>query len=256
MITLDQSALSQSLQRWNQSVALKQAVLGQAAEKTVLVEAGRLVESLIKLTPSAKKDNIQIDVKSKFVSLNLDHVRQTDGPAEWYAFQPNAIFGVAKDQDMSGASVEELYRLNKTLKVNKQGRVIAGKRGKQTVYIWKKIVTKAATVNALIAKLKKHVGRRAAGWLVSWNDLKMIGLKSSYNPPQYIAQHSQGARGYSINGLGIKGSPEFTIENHAIGIENRSMDIVVQAALNIRADAMTKRLEYLVKYPERISEET
>ncbi len=237
-------------------MALKQAVLGQAAEKTVLIESGRLAESLIKLTPSAKKSDIEQDVRSKFVSLNLDHTRQVSegSDADWYAFSPNAIFGVVKSKDMTDASVEDLYKIHISTEVDKHGRSAVGKRGKQTVYLWQKIVTKTATVNKLIAKIKTHVGRRSAAWAKCLEELIALGYKSSYSIPAYIQKHVTGARGYSTPELN-KVNPSVTITNFAVGIGNREINGIIQSALDIRATAMTKRLEYLVKYPEKISEE-
>lgn len=269
MITVDQSALEQSIQRWQQSIGLKIAQLGLAAEKVVLIEGGRLAEELMDFTPRADKKQIEIDVKRSFLSLNVDHQRRAHGKSgkltaeyttsydtEWYAFQDNAIFGVGRDRDMRDASADDLYKVYTTTTVQKGGRLKVGQRGKQSIYVWQKILTKASTVNQVVQRIKRHVGRMAAGWVVGFRGLEAEGYKSSKTLPKYITDNEQGARGTFSHTLKVLGAPSITIENHAVGIGNKSMESILAHALDTRAYKMTERMKHLLDHPEKISEET
>ena len=268
MVMVDQGALQQSLQRWNSFIAGKIDFIHQAGPKVVRVEAGRLVQTLIKVTPPTEpaktRDSIGGKVDATFHVLGTENGRSWTefdqggkhgyGDVAWYAFQPNAIFGVAKDVDMTGASAAELYSVYQAnRRQTKEGRIMAGKRGKQTVYIWRKITTLAKEVAVLKARLKKHVGRLKAGWLPTWKDLGRP--QGTYAPPQWVTQHEAGALGYSINGLGDPRFPQFTLENHAKGAGSQKMNALVKTALDIRSKAMVQRMTFLVKHPEKLAEE-
>ena len=268
MITVDMPALQQSIARWNSYIAGKIDMLQVNGQGVVKIEAGRLVQTLIKVTPpedrSKTSESIEGRVTGTFHVLGEGGHRDFDsassggkagsGDVRWYAFTPGEIYGVARDKDMSGASAEDLYAVYfASRKLTTDGRVNAGSRGKQTVYLWQKITTKAAAVRKLAARLKKHVGRLKAAWLVAWNDLGKPG--GTYAPPQWVTQHESGARGYSINGLGDPRYPQFTLENHAKGAGSGKMAGLAKTAMDIRTNAMVKRMTFLIAHPEKVAEE-
>ncbi len=133
----------------------------------------------------------------------------------WYAFTPRGIYGVAQDYDLTNATVAGLYATYFQTKTNKMGRIIVGKRGKQTIYLWQKYTVNEQTVKKLIERLKKHIGRLKAGWTVAWNKLGQPGQPV----PGWITRHENGARGDGIDGLGIPDQPSFTLINRALGID-------------------------------------
>jgi hypothetical protein len=271
MITVDQPALQQSLQRWNSYIAGKIDFTHLAGKEVVRVEAGRLVQTLIKVTPPAEpartRESIEGRVDRTFQVLGTENGRSwVDldqggkhgyGDVAWYAFQSNAIFGVARDADMTGASAAELYAVYQANKrQNKQGRIIAGRRGKQTVYIWKKITTLASEVRKLKTRLKSHVGRLKAGWCPAWD--KLGQPRGTYAPPRWVTDHNVEGKvqGYAINLIDDPRFPQFTLENHAKGAGSDTMNGLVKTALDIRSKAMVKRMTFLVKHPEKLGEET
>lgn len=267
MITVDKPSLEASLTRWNSFVAGKIDMTQLAGQGVTRKEAGRLVQTLIKITPPADRkgsmDKLGAKVEGKFHSLGEESghsfsefsagSKAGQGDVRWYAFQPNSIYGIKQDLDMSEASVEDLRDVYYKTQLNGDGRIVAGTRGRQTVYLWQKITTKAATVKKLAKRLKDHFGRLKAGWLPSWKDLGRPG--GTYSPPGWVTDHEDGARGYSINGLGDPRFPQFTLENHAKGAGTAKMNGLVRDALVIRSEAMVKRMSFLIKHPEKLSEE-
>ncbi len=248
-------------------LAKKADLLHVTGQSVVKVETGRLLDTLVTITPPDDRkmsaDKIQKRVSQVFRSLSEDlsfHDKDSksgSGDVTWYAFQPNAIFGLAKDKDLRKASVDDLYQLFFKTRINKQGRIVAGKRGKQTVYIWQKLTTKASRVKQLTARFIKHLGRAKAGWAVSLEDVRDLGWKGGKPIPEWVRPHMTPgkARGYAINHLSDKTKPSFTIENHAKGIGSRLFERLKNQALRIRIQAMEKRMAYLIKHPDRIKEE-
>jgi hypothetical protein len=267
MITVDQAALGRSIAKFNQAVALRISVTHEAAHDVLRDEAGRLNETMMRFTPPASvaktRDNITERVGKKFGSLGTgtahdfsDYspgVKAGSGNVRWYAFEPHAIYGIKAENDKTGASVEDLYQLYFSTKLNKQGRIVAGQRGKQTVYLWQQIKTKASTVAKLTKRLRGHVGRAKAGWLKAYRRLQSQGFSSSYSPPKYITDHENGQeRGFFVDGLGAPGGPTFSIGNTAKGIGSAKMRQIATDAMRIRAEAIPKRLQYLIRHPELI----
>lgn len=225
---------------------------GDSASKFVRYQAGQLHQTMVRLTPpkNRAKTNAAIErrVDAKFHTLRnpaFDHTHSGSDSVEWYGFQPNAIFGVAKDSDMTKASADDLYQFYFKTRLNKQGRIVAGRRGKQTVYIWQKVTTKESTVNRLKARLKRHIGRLKAAWLPSWEELGRPGKP----PAQWIARHAEGARGYAINGLGIKGHPQFTMANRALGAGK--LHGIAMAAMRLRSKAMLTDMRLIIAGKKR-----
>jgi hypothetical protein len=253
--------------RFNQAVALRIKVTGEAAHNVLRDEAGRLNETMMRFTPPADisktRQNITERVSSKFSSLGTDTAhdfadyepgeKAGRGDIRWYAFQPHSIYGIARASDKTKASADDLYKIYFGTKLNKQGRIVAGQRGKQTVYLWQSIKTKASTVAKLAKRLREHVGRAKAGWLKGYRRLQSAGFSSSYSPPQYIAKHENGQeRGFFLDGLGAPGNPTFTIGNTAKGIGSVKMADIARRAMLTRAVAIPKRLQYLIRHPELI----
>jgi hypothetical protein len=266
MVTVDKPSLDQSLRRWNAHLATKIDMTHLAGQDVVRVEAGRLVQTLVRITPpedrSASMQKLGARVEGKFHTLGSEqhsfHELAAGGKAgnsdvRWYAFQSDGIYGVAEDADMTNATADGLYRVYFDTPLNKEGRIVAGHRGRQTVYIWRKITTKLATVKKLAARLKRHFGRLKAAWLAGWIDLGRP--TGTYAPPAWVLQHETGARGYSINGLGDPRYPQFTLENHAKGAGSAKMNGLARDTMEIRSQAMVKRMSFLIKHPEKLAEE-
>jgi hypothetical protein len=265
MIKLESQTFEQSLARWNQYIAAKAEMLHLPAPKVLEKEGGRLVQTLIKLSPPLNRagsmeklgeraartfHTLGEDKGHDFVAL--DSPKAGRGDVRWYAFQDNAIFGVAKDADKTSATDEEIYKLFLGTKLNEQGRIIAGQRGKQTIYIWQKVTTTAAQVKRLIARLKEHYGRLKAGFLPAWESLGSPG--GEYAPPGWVTKHQDGARGDKENRLKDRANPSFTIINFAKGAT--AIRGLAAAAMKVRAQAMVNRMTFLLKHPEKVSEET
>lgn len=274
MIYLDETAFRQAEARFNAAVALKIKQMGLNGEMCVRVEAGRLAETMMRLTPPkdimAARTKIQNRVKAEFTAMTDTVENRTvkwtkrhhalsagayGEPVLWYHFTPTGIYGVAQTKDLREASADDLYALWKGNRITKQSRFIAGKRGKQTVYLWQRWLTRKRTVAALARRVMEHVGRAKAGWLVAWDELKNKGYKGKYQPPQYVTNHRAGARGAYVSELGTPGYPTFTLINTAVGMGSKLMREIARRAMELRAKAMVTRLKFLTLHPEKLEEE-
>lgn len=276
MITLDGISLESALQRWNRQITDKIDWTHLAGQDVVRVEGGRLVQTLIRFTPPEDRrkseQGMENAILSKFSLLDQARYAPSGGIAHrfealhggkhgqsdvrWYAWNARGLYGVAEDYDLTKATVDGLkavYYQTRISRGRKKGRIIAGHRGKQTVYLWQRYLTKPATVKRLVARLKKHFGRLKAGWLVSWIELGRP--QGTYAPPQWVTRHETGARGYCLNGLGDRRYPQLTLENHAKGAGTEKTNRFVRDALVVRSEAMVKRMVFLIRHPERLGEE-
>jgi len=221
-------------------------------------EMGELLKTLIKITPpkdpAKTRGSIGNSISTKFAAAGDSDLSEHGGGGKvgksgilWYRTDSDFLRGVAPENDMRKASVEELRPL--LYRLRKSGRQILPfrhPRDQQRVMILQTVLTRRSTVNKLIAQIKGHVGRLKAGWLASWDRLSPGG---GNQPPQWVTRHKAGARGYFVDGLGVKGFPSFTIANTAVGVGNprNNLTWLVQGALNIRAKAMRANLALFMK---------
>jgi hypothetical protein len=216
VITVDTAKLEADIAAFNSRLKARFTMLGGRMPIIVKRQAGYLCRTLINLTPprdrdkTAEKITNQVNKRFATFSTKYETIRASKkaghGDTRWYAFSPTAIYGVAKKDDLRDATSEQLYQLYFKRQLNKDGRFQAGKRGKQAVYLMQRIMTKKSTVNKLIARLVKHIGRFKAGWSIGWEQCGSPGSAL----PMWIARHAgkaNGARGYAIDGLGIPGGP-------------------------------------------------
>jgi hypothetical protein len=252
----DRASLDAAMAKFSQAIALVAEQSGRDCKIVVAEQASLLADEMLKRTPplnrARTKEKIKRDVLSKFGSLNVETSRESPSSGvHWYAFQPNAIFGVAADRDMTKASAQDLYDVYYKTKLNKQERIKAGQRGKQTVWLWQKIQSKTATVNALIKRLQGHVDRAKASWLPAWTILKSLAPVGAGAVPDSIAKHASGALGTFTNGLETPGAPSFTLTSFAKGIGSDKMRAIAAETMRIRAEKMVQRLVYVTIHPPK-----
>ena len=228
-------------------------------------EMGELVKTLVKLTPGADPEKIQKNIRGKFDTIadinnswssNGHGLGETNG-IEWYYVDSQFLHGVAKTADKRDASVEDLKKILYTItKTGHRLNVPIKGHKTQRALISQTILTKASTVKKLIAAKIKNRGRLKAGWMaaVLKGELQLIG---GNKPPGWVMRHvNSGLRGYSLNGLGVKNYPTFTIANTAAGVGNRKNNLngLVQKALNIRAAAMKANLLLFMRGKKHLSD--
>lgn len=222
-------------------------------------ETGELIKTLVRVSPKADAKKIRDNISARFHAL--EHPERTFGLTEaafegktgvaWYAADSKHLYGIAREADLRDASVEELKAL--LYKTTRKGRII-GRHGRQTVYIWKKITTRAATVRKLITAKIRNRGRLAAGWLVA-TLTGTIRLAGSGQPPEFVKRHvTAQARGSFVDGLATPGHPRFTVINFAKGISAPTVNHLVQTAVNIRAKAMQKNTALLFAGKKKLSD--
>ncbi len=222
------------------------------AKTVVEKETGELIKMLVKLSPPKEPDrtkfNIETAVRSKMTLAASGGYRDFDATSgkvgasgiKWYSVDERLLRGVAPKNDMRKASPDAIYKVFRTLK--KSGRAVMQfrhPRKRQKVMISQKIVVTKPQVTAVVNRVKKHVGRLKAGWLVAVAS-GAVRIFGANMPPQWVARHMQGARGNFVNELGIPDRPEFTIINQAKGIGNRkhNLGFIVNLALKARAKSM------------------
>jgi hypothetical protein len=263
MIKVDGMALQAAQARLQAAVEKKIRLTGLASLDCVRTEAGRLAETLVNISPPKSTGKARAQIKAKvnstFTALGATNARMRPGGKEdviWYQFGHNFAWGVAKDKDLRDGDLGTLYKLYFETKVTGKGRINVGQRGKQTFYLWQRWLTNPDMIAALIQKVQQHVGRLKASWLPSLDFLKSQGYRGgSYSPPGYVLAHRQGARGTFKNGLGVKGSPSFTLVSTATGAGSDRMKEMAKAAMTIRAEAIPKRLTQLIRHPELLGQE-
>jgi hypothetical protein len=229
--------------------------LGLAGPEVVLNQSGLLSRTLIEISPPLRKEQtakkIDASIDSKIVSVAAPPReffgtmggKNGSGDVDWYAWYPTALYGVKREADMLEATPEELFAVLK--KVAPDGRIDAGMRGKQHVWIWQKIVARKATVLKIKKMLKDRIGRLKAAWVVCWQDSG--SPNGSVGPvPEWVMKHAPGSRnlqtGFTVNGLGIPGFPTFTITNQCAGVSQLIKQHLMDDALGIRAKAMAADL--------------
>ena len=264
-----QARFQDNFELFNRRMQQKVDKLGLAGPVVVKQEAGQLCRTLVELTGPKNRSKARQRIASKvggfFQVLNsenphdyqdakLKDIRTKEGYGDiwWYSFTHSAVYGVSKDKDMTRSTPEELYSFYFGTKVNRLGRIVGKTRGKQTYYIWQKVMTTKARVQKLIKRLQDHLGRQKAAWAITWRD-DLGAPNGTLGPvPEWVMRHAiRGkARGTSINGLGIKGHPTFTMINYALGI-SKSRGILA-IAFKIRAKAMGDYMRRVVRGEARI----
>lgn len=229
------------------------------ASAFVKIQAGRLVQTLIKITPPENPAKTRKRIEANMMTRAQPVIRPDrlsieaggkhgKGNIRWYAWGKKALYGVdSKVADLTKYSDGALYQL--LMRRTKTGRVNLGTRGKQKVMVWRKTLVKKSTLRKVIARLKKTVGRLKAGWLVSWR--KLGSPSGIYSPPKWITDNESKAKGFCIDGLGIPGSPEFSLINQSAGAGHVGMQRLVLRALEIRAAAMIKDMQLKLKYAKQ-----
>lgn len=237
--------------------------LGLSGPVVLKKEMGELVKTLVRITPGADSKKIRADISRKFETIgdseNSNHDTHGGGKEgnqgiNWYHFTSSFIHGVAEQNDKRDASVEELKALS--YQITRGGHrlnVPIKGHSRQRALIYQTILTRASTVKKLIAEKVRNRGRLKAGWLASWDFLKPSG---GNQPPQFVMRHKSGARGYYLNGLGVKNFPSFTIANTAAGVGNArlNLDWIVQKALGLRAKAMKTNLALFMRGKKNLAD--
>jgi hypothetical protein len=209
------------------------------------------VQTLIHLTPEAKKQNIESDITGKFKALESVNPAKETEEMTWFAFQYDAIFGAQRELDLTDASQDELYKLLPT--VTPSGMMKVGQRGKQTIYISRKVLAKKATVRELITRMKKHAGRLKAAWLPAWR--KLGAPTGVYAPRKQELDNEDGAKGSADWTADSPGLSEFEMMNFAVGAGSNKLKPIVANALRGRSEAMAKYTEKLLQNPELLKTE-
>jgi hypothetical protein len=219
---------------------------GLNARQVVARETGELIKTLVRFSPPANppktREAIRQTIRSKFAlagdSANSERGGQSKPSASgvrWLYSDPNFLYGVAPELDQRKAGILDLESM--LYRLTSKGAIVAPfqhPRRRQRVKLWQTILTKKKTLNALIAKKVRAVGRLKAGWLVAVNRgaVTMTGAI-----PQWISRHATGARGRFVNGLALP-SPRFEVANSAKGIGAPFLRYAINSACKIRAKAM------------------
>ena len=235
--------------RFDRGIAGLIKKVGLNGRVVVRKETGELIKTLVRVTPKAQPERIRRDISGKFALAgdvgNSDQGRYSGKLAEngilWYQVDSQYLRGIAPELDKRGASVKELEALSYT--ITKKGRrkldfIHPHKR--QRVLLYQTVLTKAATVNKLIAQKIKNRGRLAAAWMVAvlFGKIQLTGVGQ---PPAYIKRNlTHESRGYFQDGTGSENKPSFMIANYGKGIGQRQINFLVRKAVNIRARAMAK----------------
>lgn len=266
MITYNEQEFGRAIQAYNGALRGMIAALGADAPKMVKRQAGLLDRTLINITPpthpAQTKQKIETNISRKFAQVDAPKRefagarggKHGSGDVDWYAWTSSALYGIAKESDMRDASVEALKELS--FKVKRGGIIDAGQRGKQRVRIWKKIVTKSATVKKLVAYFSSHVGRLKAGWAVSWVHLGRPGRPIPKWVEEKIPTSESGGYGFYVDGLGTPGNPTFAIGNRAKGVAElkKKSGALLDAALAIRIKAMAKDVQFGIHNPGKYAQ--
>lgn len=231
-------------------------------------EAGELIKELVlrspPKTPKKTRDAIATGIHRVFDTVSDDRLSDTTGirggfgtgPSgiRWYSADSRFLHGIAPKNDKTGASVAELERIRfTTTKSGKQILSFKHPRKRQRVLLSQQILTKKSTVQKLIAKTRKHVGRLKAGWLVSVAK-GAIQISGSNMPPAWVTVHAAGARGrFDASQLNTD-NPSFMIANSAKGITQKGIDFIVQLAVKSRAAAMVTNARMMFSGKKRLSD--
>lgn len=256
---MGEATIESNLVEFVQAVKAYGDKLGYNVGKVLKWQAGFLARDLIDYTPLAAAANIRRDVNAKFKALNAHHEtslgeadsKSGHGDIRWYSSDSSNLYGVDRNSDMTGATDQAIYENYFKIKLSRNGMVRLGKRGRQSVNVWKQILTTAEQAKRLADRLVNHSGRLAAGWSVAWFDCGSPGRAL----PAKVARHAgraNGARGYSIDDTGIPLTPSFTIVNTAKGGENfmKGKKTFINYALLRRIRKMRVHVLDLLRNPE------
>jgi hypothetical protein len=256
--------LDSSLARIGGAIAAKIKATGINARTCMIIEGGRLCHTLINLSwpkdSTKTKKRIEKDITHKFGVLGMDagvksgtETGRVHNPGaeeiEWYAFTPTAVFGVAQDYDLRNANVDGLYQVYKETEVNELGRIVLGTRGKQTFYVWQKYLTSKQTMQALVKRVQGHVGRMKSSFLPGLRAMEAKGFPHK-DVPGYVTAHEGSMCKGSVNDMTDNPNPCVEIISNATGVGNEGMRDVARRAMEVRADAIPKRMMYIAKHPE------
>lgn len=228
-------------------------------------ELGELEKTLVRITPPADpaqtRKKIQTDITGKFnivadeANSNMLRSGGSFGASgiHWYKVDSQFLRGIAPAADKRGATVEDLELLRH--RITKRGRLSLPFRHprKQRVLLYQTITTKRATVNKLIAKVRTHVGRLKAGWLMAVQ-MGAIKLTGSNMPPQWVTRHMKGAQGTFIDSLANKNNPSFSITNYGKGISQKAVPALIASALQIRSKAMAANALLFLQNRKRVGD--
>jgi hypothetical protein len=240
--------------------------LGLEAKVVLKKEMGELIKTLVKITPGADVVKLKAFNDAQFAKIG-DSKNTSTGWAHgggrmgksgilWFSVDSNFLRGVAPENDMTKASAEELKKLS--YRITKKGHSVnlpfRNRKTSQRVLIYQTILTRASTVKKMIALKLKNRGRLKAGWLTAVTG-GAVSLTGGNQPPAWVKRHQSGARGYFIDGLGVKNFPTFTIANTAAGVGNAKNNLtwLMQSALNIRAKAMSANLRLFMRGKKELS---
>lgn len=238
------------------------------AKTVVRKETGELIKTLVRTSPPADRkksqDRAEQQVRKKFTALATggyrDYERTHPGGGisktgvKWYYVDEHFLRGVAPQSDMRKASHQTVYRIFR--KANSKGRIIVPfkhPRKRQRVMISTKLLVTKRQIGQVVAHVKRNFGRLKAAWLVAVTS-GVIPLTGSGLPPRWVSVHAAGARGAFINGLSNGDKPNFTIINRAKGIGQRTVNFLVQRAVNIRAKAMKANTLLFTKGKKHLSD--
>lgn len=251
---MDRAVIEDNLIDWSAAVNRYCDQFGYAAPDVLKWQAGMLARDLIARTPVAIAANIRKDVASTFkalkgnkITLGAKDKKSGRGDVRWYFADSGNLFGVARDQDMTSAGDDAIYReYFKNKKRSGIGQVYVGRRGKQKVYVWKKLTITKEQVKRLADRLVGHAGRLAAGWTVSW---AFCGSPGRALPAKVQRHTGPKARGHYIDGLKLPGNPTITIVNTAKGVRQMS-DNFINLAILRRVYLMRRHISRLINNPE------
>jgi hypothetical protein len=236
--------------------------VGLEAKLVVRTEMGELIKTLVRTSPpedpKKTRDSIRESILMRFEMVDMNpHPKHQGkiGPSGilWYFWDEGFLRGVAPDKDMRDASVKELAVIRH--QITPEGRrVLPFKhpRKKQRVLLYQNIAVKQATLKKLITQEQRKVGRLKAAWLVIVGAGRLV-LNGGNQPPQWVRRHIEGARGDYDDNSEDKKSPKITITNYAKGINQKSVDSLVEMAVNIRGRAMQKNAAMMFEGRKSIS---
>jgi len=175
------------------------------------------------------------------------------GDVKWLIWTRDYLIGVAKDYDLRAANVDGLKSIYRETKITRTGKINVGDRGRQTVLLIQKYLTKKSTVRALIRRLQANIGKLKAGWLVGWKETGGGGPGTVYNPPQWVTRH--GDKGYlggaDISQIDDPSLPAVRIWNAAKNVGTPHMRSIASDALGIRLKAMANHFVNLMRVNAR-----
>ena len=231
-----------------------------ALERQVSLFARELIDQTPPKDTRKTAKKIEESIKAKFEALEnptrteasmAGEQRTTKsghGDIYWYAFSDRAIYGVGHDMDMRGASAKDLAEMLPNIiaksKGGTRGRMQVGRRGRQTIYLLRKILTKSATRKELTSIVKGRIGILASGWVPSW-----MATGSAGRPlPKRVERHVDKSNRIGTYEDGLKqANPEFTLINRANGAPNID-DLLYAQVLNFRAHSMATDLARITEW--------